>query len=521
MPAGPGPRWPAPVTELLPCCTFAPGEGMLTCAVSGGPDSLALLVLATATGRPVTAVHVDHGLRPGSAAEADVVSGAARRLGAVFRSDRVIVPEGPNLESRARAARWSALPPDAATGHTMDDQAETVLANLLRGAGLDGAAGMRPGSRHPLLALRRSETRAVCEAVGLAWVVDPTNDDPRFTRNRIRHELLPLCAAVVRRDPVPVLARHADVVRDEADLLDRLAAEAVPDPEDARGLASVPVPLARRAVRRWLRESRSGPSPAISLVDYHPPSFAEVNRVLEVAGNGPRATELSGGRTVRRSKGRLTVEQGRPGPPLTVEQGGSDKVSPVTTEEAARLAPDWATRDVGPLLVGAEALSARVAELGAQITNDYADDPPLLVGVLKGAMMFMSDLCRAIELPVDMDFMAVSSYGSATRTSGVVRIVKDLDAELTGRQVLVIEDIIDSGLTLNYLRKYLQARRPAGVEVCALLVKEGEQRVDLDLRYVGFKIPSAFVVGYGLDVGERYRNLAGVHVFPGHPGDGH
>ncbi len=172
---------------------------------------------------------------------------------------------------------------------------------------------------------------------------------------------------------------------------------------------------------------------------------------------------------------------------------------------------------VGPALVTAEALAERVAELGAQITADYAGKPPLLVGVLKGAMIFMSDLCRKIELPVDVDFMAVSSYGSATRTSGVVRIVKDLDAELTDRHVLVVEDIIDSGLTLNYLRRYLQARRPASVEVCALLVKEGEQRVDLDLRYVGFSIPAEFVVGYGLDVGERYRNLGGVHVYLGEP----
>ena len=148
-----------------------------------------------------------------------------------------------------------------------------------------------------------------------------------------------------------------------------------------------------------------------------------------------------------------------------------------------------------------------MAELGAQITEDYADEPPLLVAVLKGAMLFMSDLCRAIALPVDVDFMAVSSYGSATKTSGVVRIVKDLDSELEGRHVLVVEDIIDSGLTLNYLRRYLTARQPKSVEICALLVKEGEQRVDLDLRYVGFTIPPEFVVGYGLDVAERYRNL--------------
>ncbi|MGH9092571.1 MAG: hypoxanthine phosphoribosyltransferase [Acidimicrobiales bacterium] len=188
------------------------------------------------------------------------------------------------------------------------------------------------------------------------------------------------------------------------------------------------------------------------------------------------------------------------------------------TEAAGLVAPAWALPSVGPVVVSAGAIAGRVAQLGEQITADYAGDPPLLVGVLKGAMTFMSDLSRAIELPVDVDFMAVSSYGSATRTSGVVRIVKDLDAELTGRRVLVVEDIIDSGLTLNYLRKYLQARHPATLDVCALLVKEGEQRVDLDLRYVGFTIPSEFVVGYGLDVDERYRNLAGVHTYLGPDG---
>ncbi len=165
------------------------------------------------------------------------------------------------------------------------------------------------------------------------------------------------------------------------------------------------------------------------------------------------------------------------------------------------------------MLVDAGRLAARVAEIGAQITTDYAEEPPLLVAVLKGAMLFMSDLCRAIALPVDVDFMAVSSYGSATKTSGVVRIVKDLDAELADRHVLVVEDIIDSGLTLNYLRRYLHARQPKSLEICALLVKEGEQRVELDLRYVGFTIPPEFVVGYGLDVDERYRNLAGVHRY--------
>jgi tRNA(Ile)-lysidine synthase len=510
--------WPAPVRATLARCTLPPPGRPLTCAVSGGADSLALLVLAVAGGCAVTAVHVDHGLRQGSAAESQVVAAAAARLGAAFRSERADVAPGPNLEARARAARLAVLPAGAATGHTMDDQAETVLLNLLRGAAAEGLAGMRPGPHHPLLGLRRTETRQVCEAMGLEWLEDPSNADPRHLRNRVRHELLPLCAALARRDPVPLLARQAALLRSESTLLDALAAQAVPDPSDARAVAAAPPPLARRALRGWLRTSGRPPGPASG----HPPSSASVDRVLAVAAGRAVGTELEGGRRVRRSGGRLLVDPWPAGGPaegrLSEQEGpvaASGKVCPVQTEAAGLMAPEWAMPSVGPVVVDAETIARRVRELGEQITADYADDPPLLVGVLKGAMTFMSDLCRVIALPVDLDFMAVSSYGSATRTSGVVRIVKDLDAELTGRRVLVVEDIIDSGLTLNYLRKYLSARGPAALDVCALLVKEGQQRVHLDLRYVGFTIPSEFVVGYGLDAGERYRNLVGVHSYLG------
>ncbi len=171
--------------------------------------------------------------------------------------------------------------------------------------------------------------------------------------------------------------------------------------------------------------------------------------------------------------------------------------------------------NLGPVVVAEDVLQARVQELGRRITDDYAGRAPLLVGVLKGAFMFMSDLARAIHLPVEFDFMAVASYGSATKTSGVVRIVKDLDLDLTDRHVLLVEDIVDSGLTLSYVRRNLMARRPATLEVCALLVKEGLQKTDPDFRYVGFHVPPAFVVGYGLDVRERYRNLPYVCTYLG------
>ena len=172
---------------------------------------------------------------------------------------------------------------------------------------------------------------------------------------------------------------------------------------------------------------------------------------------------------------------------------------------------------IGRIVVGEDALRERVAALGKEITADYAERPPLLVGVLKGACMFMSDIARAIDLPVEFDFMAVASYGSSTRTSGVVRIVKDLEIELTDRHVVIIEDVVDSGLTLGYLRKTLAARLPASVEVCALLLKEGLQKEEPDLKYVGFRIPPDFVVGYGLDVAERYRNLPYIAEYVGNP----
>lgn len=167
--------------------------------------------------------------------------------------------------------------------------------------------------------------------------------------------------------------------------------------------------------------------------------------------------------------------------------------------------------DIKPLIT-AEEIDAKLAELGGAITKDYEGKDVLLVGVLRGAFMVMADLARHIELPVEFDFMAVSSYGASTQTSGVVRILKDLDEEIAGRDVLIIEDIIDSGLTLNYLMKSLNVRKPASLEIATLLLKEGIQRVPLEVKYVGFPIGPEFVVGYGLDYAGKYRNLPYVGV---------
>lgn len=279
--------------DLLARCAFPSPGTTVDCAVSGGPDSLALLVLAVEAGLMVTAWHVDHGLRPGSDAEGERVAVVADSLGAAAVSVTAMVGDGPNLEARAREARLDALPDGVLTGHTADDQAETVLLNLLRGSGVHGSAGIGDPGRRPLLGLRRSETRALCVACGLEPLDDPMNDDPRFVRNRIRNEVLPLLAEVSDRDPVPLLARHAGLAGEAVVLLDALIADI--DPTDARTLAMLSPELARLALRGWLT----------GLLGGRPPDAAAIDRVFDVAGGLVRATEVAGGLRIERSRGRL------------------------------------------------------------------------------------------------------------------------------------------------------------------------------------------------------------------------
>jgi hypoxanthine phosphoribosyltransferase len=168
--------------------------------------------------------------------------------------------------------------------------------------------------------------------------------------------------------------------------------------------------------------------------------------------------------------------------------------------------------DIAEVLISEEEIQDKIAQLAKEVTEEYRDRDLLLVGVLKGAFVFMADLAREIQLPIEFDFMAVSSYGTSTKSSGVVRILKDLDYEITGRHVLLVEDIIDSGLTVSYLLRYLEARQPASLEICSLFWKKGQQAVPLEVRYPGFEIPPVFIVGYGLDYAEKYRNLPYIGV---------
>jgi len=292
--------------ELLERCRFPePGGGPVALAVSGGADSLALLILAARRGLDAVAIHVDHGLRDGSAAEADVVRRAAATFGVGFQGCSVRVGAGPDLEARARAARYRALPTGVLTGHTMDDQAETVLLNVLRGAALDGLAAMGSGDgerstvRRPLLGLRRRETEALCHHHGLDPVVDPSNSDRRFRRNRVRTEVLPLLCEVAERDVVPVLARQAELLEVDRSYLDQQAAAL--DPTDTRALRSAPPALVARALRGWLRSHVSADG------EKHPPTQAELRRVLDVVAGRATACQLGGGRRVERHDGRLEV----------------------------------------------------------------------------------------------------------------------------------------------------------------------------------------------------------------------
>jgi tRNA(Ile)-lysidine synthase len=294
-------RRPINKAKLLALCSFPPAGTPVDLAVSGGADSVAMLLLAVEAQCHVTVWYVDHGIRPESRAEGQSVGSLAERFGAKFVLRTVAVSDGPNLEARAREARYCELPAGVMVGHTADDLAETVLANLIRGTGIDGLAPMLRNDAvvRPILGIRRADTLALCHAAGLPVVDDPMNGDPRYRRVRIRHELLPLLDSIAKRDVTPLLARMAQVTRDDVILLDGLAAEI--DPTSARAITAAPAPLARRALSAWMVASGVG--------DGHPMGLATVDRALAVAqGLMPRADLVEGWR-IARTAGVLRLEQ--------------------------------------------------------------------------------------------------------------------------------------------------------------------------------------------------------------------
>ena len=282
------------LTQLLASCEFPPAGSQAVCAVSGGADSAALLILAVAAGCQAKAIYVNHQLRPEAEADGRRVAALASELGAEFEQLDAPVEAGPNLEARARQARYQVLPADLLVGHTADDQAETVLLNLLRGSGVAGLAGMRPDGRRPLLGLRRRQTERVCELAGYVPVADSMNDDLAFRRNRVRHELLPLLEEIAERDVVPLLCRTAELCRDADEVLAALNPEV--DAADTKALRELPEGELRLAVRRWVASQ-------VGL----PPDLASVQRIMEVVQGKSVGTHIAGGHHVRRSQGRLSL----------------------------------------------------------------------------------------------------------------------------------------------------------------------------------------------------------------------
>lgn len=293
--------------DLLDRCRFpepAGGDASLDLAVSGGPDSVAMALLASAAGHRLRIWHVHHGLRPEADDDAGLVARLAADLGAGFELRRVDLRPGPGLEARARAARYAVLPADVCVGHTLDDRAETVLLNLFRGAGPAGVAAPMDRVHRPLLALRRHETVALCADAGRAVVDDAMNRDPAFSRVGVRTRLLPLVEELLGRDPVPLLARHADLTADTLEVVRGLAAGI--DPTDTAALRAAPRAVAAEALRTWLRAATGSDLPV---------DAASIDRVLAVVDGVHVATEVTGGHRVSRSRGRLRVEPNATRPP--------------------------------------------------------------------------------------------------------------------------------------------------------------------------------------------------------------
>ena len=279
-------------SELQDRCVFPPSGTEVDCAVSGGADSLALLLLAVNSGLKVTARHVVHGLRETSSDEGRMVFEVATDLGVKAHCVEAFIEDGPNLEARARDARRKVLPAQVLTGHTADDQAETVLLNLLRGSGVQGAAGIGEPHRRPILDLRRSETKSLCLSAKLDPVNDPMNLDPRFTRNRIRNEVIPLLTEVAGRDSVSMLARHANLAGEASGILGDLVKNL--DITDVRSVDDTPDPVVKFAIQEWLTDKIGLPADSSS-----------INRVLQIVRGEIKGTEIHGGFRVDRSQGKV------------------------------------------------------------------------------------------------------------------------------------------------------------------------------------------------------------------------
>jgi hypoxanthine phosphoribosyltransferase len=464
------------VVERVRATGLLPTGGPVVALLSGGRDSTCLLgVAAELCGAgAVRALHVNYGLR-GEASDGDErhCEELCARLGVPLAVERARRPEDAgNLQAWARDVRYAAgaravtsagAGARLAAGHTVGDQVETILYRLASSPGRRALTGMAAASGalvRPLLAagVTRAETAAWCAGQGLAWREDASNLDQTYARVRVREDLVPALLAVDPRAEGNLL-RTAELLREEGAVLDELVAGVLAgrDHMPVAELAALP----RAPPGGSTRCSHSARERSTSATA--PGSWSSMGWC---ASDGRRLASLS-----------------------------------------ASVPGHMRDPEIGEILVQPDELKQKVRDLGERISQDYAEKDLLLVCVLKGAVFFLADLMRSIRIPCEVDCMAVSSYGSATDSSGVVRILKDLDRAIEGRDVLIVEDIVDSGLTLQYLLRNLGARDPASLEVCALLTKPERRKVDLATKYVGFEIPDKFAIGYGLDHAEKHRNL--------------
>lgn len=479
-------------------------------AVSGGADSIALADLLYRCRQrfklELCIAHYEHGLRGAdSIADADFVKNFA-----ADRSIECIVEHGDvrsharehrqSIETSARILRHeflervrSRLDFDAiALAHHADDQAETILMRLLRGTGSTGLTAMRAKSDRllrPLLNFRKAELEEYCRRRGLEPRVDVTNFDPTATRNKIRLELIPLLRQY-NPSIVETLCRLGATAAEDAEFITGSARKIYPsaiklstalDRSVKMELSQAvvknqPVALQRALIRMFLTDV---------LGSLEGIEFIHIDAVRRVINHSLTGVELPRHIRINLRRKFISIEKG-----LVNMKSKEDYIERVLFTE--------------------EEISARVAELGAKISDDYKDiDSPLLtVGILNGAVIFFTDLVREISIPVQFDFMNVSSYDAGTHTSGKVNILKNLDNDVRDRHILLIEDIIDSGTTMKYLLKYFRDKKAASVKLCALLNKPSRRKVDVTIDYCGFDIPDEFIVGYGLDFAQHYRNLS-------------
>lgn len=453
-----------------------PEGAHLLVATSGGSDSAALtaLVAAAAPTRSYTwsIAHINHALRESAWQDECVAASLAARFGVPFFA-RTIANDRAD-EAALRERRYAALEDVAAsagaryilTAHHAGDQTETVVLALFRGSGLEGLRGMpsaRPlgGDRllvRPLLRTAPQTLAAYCHAHAIPYAIDPTNMHVRYRRNAVRAALETLRAELPSLDLA--VARTAEIV----------AAE----------VAKTPSAVARRRVREVLREEAG-------LTDV---SFERIEAAVAALARG--------------GSGRIFMKTG-----VELRLRG-DTMEVTTSQTVNRERPSG---DIESVIFTEEEIAAAVGRLAAQISADYRGQPLLLIGVLKGALFFAVDLARALSRIEDgpsgirMDFLAVSSYGNAHRSSGEVRLLKDTSESVEGQNVLIVEDIVDNGLTLDYLRGMFAGRGPRSLRSCVLFDKPYRRSVDVPIEYKGLVAPDEFVVGYGLDYQERYRGL--------------